>query len=157
MYYCLFPPIASLRPVPPWLQSEFQPSAIKYASLSACGAFAISNQQMPPTPFFHKDRKLSGTEKLNADGREIKCNGFQRVPLKLHTNTHLSLCRCWKWRNPPVASLSRYTALNLFLRNLQTWLYMTFVKHFHCWSYRYCALMNVWLYPTWLSHFSELL
>lgn len=83
--------LASPRP-PPWLQSEFQPSAIKYASPSACGAFTISNQKMPPTPFLPERQKAErNRKKLKADGREIECNGFQRVPLKLHTNTHLSL------------------------------------------------------------------
>lgn len=97
MYYCLFPPIASLRPVPPPpdcnRSSSLLPLSMQ-ARLHAVHSLSAIRKCHRLLFFSERQKAERNRKKLKADGREIECNGFQRVPLKLHTNTHLSLCRC---------------------------------------------------------------
>jgi len=104
------PPLCSLGP--PWLQSELQPSGIKYArSPATCGAFASSNQQMPPTlaSFLEtrwrrtKPRKQTGT--LHTDRGQ---GGGQWMlttwRYELHTLVIVQLSYL-QWRPPPPSYL----------------------------------------------------
>lgn len=125
MYYCLFPPTPSLARSP-WLQSEFQPSGIKYASPAACGAFTISNQQMPPSLafFYRRDKKKTNT-----------CKQTENCTLmvgKIESDECRRMCKSGaEWKNeesPGYLIISIDSLESVLTPNF----YMTFMKQFYC-------------------------